>query len=227
MAMIVLVEDDQAIRATVARFLAGEGHDVEAAGTALAGLELIVGRAPHLVLLDLGLPDLDGSELLKMIRAVSTVPVIVITARDGEADLVRHLDQGADDYLVKPFTTTHLGARVRAVLRRSAEGPEARRLAVGGLTVDVPAREAALDGVALDLSPKEFDLLLLLVRRSGEVVSKREMLAEVWREPYGGSERTVDVHLSWLRRKLGESAARPRYLRTVFGVGVKLVDPGT
>jgi DNA-binding response OmpR family regulator len=225
MPRIVVVEDDHAIRSTVARFLAEQGYDVDSSASAMSGLEKIVKEAPDLVLLDLGLPDLDGTELLRMIRSVSAVPVIVITARGGDAEVVRHLDQGADDYLVKPFTTAQLGARIRAVLRRSAEGQEPERIVVGGLIVDVPAREATLDGMAMDLSPKEFDLLVMLARRVGEVVSKREMLAEVWREPYGGGERTVDVHLSWLRRKLGETAAAPRYLRTVFGVGVKLVEP--
>ena len=225
MASIVLVEDDQHIRSAVARVLADLGHSVESSGKALDGLELIVARHPDLVLLDLGLPDLDGSELLKMIRAVDTVPVIVITARADDDEVVRTLDAGADDYLVKPFTTAQLAARVRALLRRAGDTPDREIHTVGPLVIDVPAREAALDGAALDLSPKEFDLLLLLARRAGEVVSKREMLAEVWREPYGGSERTVDVHLSWLRRKLGESAAEPRLLHTVFGVGVKLVDP--
>ncbi len=227
MSAVVVVEDDLHIRQAVARVLADMGHDVVSAGAALAGLEAVVQRRPDLVLLDLGLPDLDGTELLKMIRAVSTVPVIVITARRDDAEVVRTLDSGADDYLVKPFTTAQLGARVRAVLRRRGETPEREAVRVGGLEIDPPGRRAALDGAALDLSPKEFDLLLYLARRAGEVVTKREMLAEVWREPYGGSERTVDVHLSWLRRKMGESAAAPRYLQTVFGVGIRLTDPSS
>jgi DNA-binding response OmpR family regulator len=227
MAAVVVVEDDLHIRQAVARVLADMGHDVVSAGAALAGLEAVVQRRPDLVLLDLGLPDLDGTELLKMIRAVSTVPVIVITARSDDADVVRTLDSGADDYLVKPFTTAQLGARVRAVLRRRGETPERLAVRVGGLEIDPLARLATLDGAGLDLSPKEFDLLLYLARRAGEVVTKREMLAEVWREPYGGSERTVDVHLSWLRRKMGESASTPRYLQTVFGVGIRLADPSS
>ncbi len=227
MSAVVIVEDDLHIRQAVARVLADMGHDVVSTGAALAGLEAVVQRRPDLVLLDLGLPDLDGTELLKMIRAVSTVPVIVITARSDDAEVVRTLDSGADDYLVKPFTTAQLGARVRAVLRRHGETPEREAVRVGGLEIDPPARRAAVDGAALDLSPKEFDLLLYLARRAGEVVTKREMLAEVWREPYGGSERTVDVHLSWLRRKMGESAAAPRYLQTVFGVGIRLADPSS
>jgi DNA-binding response OmpR family regulator len=226
MATIVVVEDDQHIRQAVTRVLADLGHDVAAGRTAMEGLDLVVQRGADLVVLDLGLPDLDGTELLRMIRAVSAVPVVVITARDHEPEIVRTLDAGADDYVVKPFTTGQLAARVRAVLRRSAgDTGERERIVVGGLEIDVPGRTATLDGRELDLSPKEFELLLLLARRAGEVVAKRDMLAEVWREPWGGGDRTVDVHLSWLRRKLGESAAEPRYLRTVHGVGIKLVDP--
>lgn len=225
MPAVVVVEDDLHIRQAVTRVLADMGHDVVSAGSALTGLEAVVRQRPDLVLLDLGLPDLDGTELLKMIRAVSAVPVIVITARSEDAAVVRTLDSGADDYLVKPFTTAQLGARVRAVLRRRSEAPARQSVRVGGLEIDPPARIATLDGAALDLSPKEFDLLLYLARRAGEVVTKREMLAEVWREPYGGSERTVDVHLSWLRRKMGESAAASRYLQTVFGVGIRLAEP--
>jgi len=224
-ASVVVVEDDLHIRQAVARVLADMGHDATSSGTALGGLEAIVQGRPDLVLLDLGLPDLDGSELLKMIRAVSKVPVIIITARSEDAEVVRTLDSGADDYLVKPFTTAQLGARVRAVLRRVGEAPTRDPVRVGDLEIDAPARTASLEGRPLELSPKEFDLLLYLARRAGEVVTKREMLAEVWREPYGGSERTVDVHLSWLRRKMGERASEPRYLHTVFGVGIRLVAP--
>lgn len=224
MARIVLIEDDVEIRRLVASALSGSGHDVESASAAMAGLELAVKSRPDVVLLDLGLPDLDGSELLRMIRAISDVPVIVITARGADEIVVKTLDAGADDYLVKPFSVAQLEARVRAVLRRG-ETATTQPLRVGGIEVDVAAREARLEGTPLDLSPKEFDLLRALVESAGQVLSKRELLAEVWREPYGGSERTIDVHLSWLRRKLGESAREPRYLHTVHGVGVKLVDP--
>ncbi|MDH4117505.1 MAG: response regulator transcription factor, partial [Acidimicrobiia bacterium] len=134
-------------------------------------------------------------------------------------------DAGADDYLVKPFSVEQLQARVRAVLRRFGTAAGSDTLVVGELVIDTAARDVTLAGALLDLSPKEFDLLRLLAERKGEVVSKREMLAEVWRQPYGGGDRTVDVHLSWLRKKLGETATEPRYLRTVHGVGVKLVAP--
>jgi DNA-binding response OmpR family regulator len=225
MARIVLVEDDVEIRRLVADALAAQGHDVESAAAALEGLELAVKGKPDLVVMDLGLPDLDGTELLRMIRAVSEVPVIVITARGADDVVVRTLDSGADDYLIKPFSVAQLEARVRALLRRGSGGGTDETVQVGDLRIDAAAREATLDGRALDLSPKEFDLLRVLAERAGEVVSKRALMAEVWREPYGGAERTVDVHLSWLRNKLGETAQDPRYLRTVHGVGVKLVDP--
>jgi DNA-binding response OmpR family regulator len=225
MASIVIVEDDVRIRELVARVLARSGHDVTSESTAMRGLETVVANRPDLVLLDLGLPDLDGAELLKMIRAVSGVPVIVITARSDDRDVIGALDTGADDYLVKPFSVDQLEARVRAVLRRTADGTGEEPIRVDGLHIDPAARSATLDGETLELSPKEFDLLCYLARRPGVVVPKRELLAEVWREPYGGSEKTIDVHLSWLRRKLGENAADPVYLHTVRGVGVKLVGP--
>ncbi len=198
---------------------------MESADRAMEGLQLAVKGSPELILMDLGLPDLDGGELLRMIRAVSQVPVIVITARDEDHNIVETLDAGADDYLVKPFSVAQLEARVRAILRRSAGDQVADILEVGELRINVAAREASLHDERLDLSPKEFDLLRVLAERTGEVVSKRELLAEVWREPYGGSDRTIDVHLSWLRNKLGESAQQPRYIQTVHGVGVKLVAP--
>ncbi len=225
MASVVIIEDEQRIRELVARVLADRGHDVESTATAMEGLQAVVRVSPELVILDMGLPDLDGTELLKMIRAVSAVPIIVATARSEDRDVIRTLDAGADDYLIKPFSVDQLEARVRAVLRRSGTEGRDGPLMVGDLAIDVAAREARLEGTPIDLSPKEFDVLRFLAERTGEVVSKRELLAEVWRQPYGGSEKTVDVHISWLRKKLGESAAESRYLQTVFGVGVKLVNP--
>ena len=227
MAQIVLIEDDVEIRRLVADALASQGHDVESAAVALEGLQLTVKGNPDLVVMDLGLPDLDGSELLKMIRAVSQVPIIVITARGADEVAIRTLDAGADDYLVKPFSVAQLEARVRALLRRGFAPESGEVIRIGDLSIDPASREAKLDGNNLNLSPKEFDLLRVLAERAGEVVSKRALMAEVWREPYGGAERTVDVHLSWLRNKLGETAQDPRYLRTVHGVGVKLVYPTT
>jgi len=223
---LLLIEDDLAIRTTLLRALRDRGHAVGAEGTAMAGLQTALAERPDLVVLDLGLPDLDGLELLRMLRAVSPVPVIVATARDDESEIVKALDAGADDYVVKPFTAAQLEARIRAVLRRGGPGRDQPEVVVvGGLRIDVAARQVALDGAALDLTPREFDLLVHLAGRVGQVVSKRELLTEVWQVPYGGADKTVDVHLSWLRRKLGETAQDPRYLHTVRRVGVRLVDP--
>ncbi|MGY1630590.1 response regulator transcription factor [Geodermatophilus sp. SYSU D01186] len=226
MAQLLVVEDDERIRTALIRALRERGHAVSSAGTALAGLQLAVEERPDLVVLDLGLPDLDGGELLRMLRAVSAVPVIVATARDDDGSVVAALDAGADDYVVKPFSAGQLEARIRAVLRRASgveSGPEP--VTVGDLTVDPRSRRVTHAGAPVDLSPKEFDLLAYLAARPGTVVSKRELLTEVWQLPYGGSDKTVDVHLSWLRRKLGESAAEPRLLQTVRGVGVRLTEP--
>ena len=220
-----MVEDDAGIRSAVIRALTERGHAVASAGDAMSGLRHAVEDRPDLVVLDLGLPDLDGADLLRMLRAVSQVPVIVATARDDDAMVVRALNAGADDYLVKPFSADQLDARIRAVLRRTAAVDVDPSLTVGGLTIDPRTREVAVDGTALELSPREFDLLAYLAARPGQVVSKRELLAEVWQQPYGGAEKTVDVHLSWLRRKLGETAQEPRFLVTVRGVGIKLVEP--
>jgi DNA-binding response OmpR family regulator len=222
---LLLVEDDPGIRTALVRALSERGHGVRTAATGMAGWQDADDNRPDLVVLDLGLPDLDGCTLLQMLRAVSKVPVIVATARDDEQEVVRALDAGADDYVVKPFSADQLDARIRAVLRRGSTAESAGPLTVGGLVVDQRSREATLDGQPLELSRLEFDLLAHLASKAGEVVSKRELLADVWHQPYGGADKTVDVHLSWLRRKLGETAGEPRYLISVRGVGVKLVDP--
>ncbi|UWE08307.1 response regulator transcription factor [Actinacidiphila bryophytorum] len=228
MASVLVVEDDQFVRSALIRHLTDASHTVRSVGTALEALREVAQVGFDVVILDLGLPDLDGSEALKMLRGLSDVPVIVATARDDEAEIVRLLNAGADDYLVKPFSVEHLSARLAAVLRRSRSRSAAPSvdavIAVGGLTIDVRRRLAVLDGVALDLTRREFDLLSFLAARPGVVVARRELLAEVWQQSYG-DDQTIDVHLSWLRRKLGETAARPRYLHTLRGVGVKLEPP--
>lgn len=191
----------------------------------MAGLQSTIDNDPDVVVLDLGLPDVDGSDVLRMIRGVSQVPVIIATARDDDDEIVRLLDAGADEYVVKPYSGAELEARVRALLRRSAVAGPSNTLVVGGLTVELRSRTVELDGVSVALNRKEFDLLAFLAGRVGEVVSRQELYAEVWRQPYGGADKTIDVHVSWLRRKLGETAADPRFLHTVRGVGIKLVDP--
>ncbi len=225
MTTVAVVEDDAYIRDAVSKGLTERGHVVLGASSGLDGLAEIVDQRPDVVVLDLGLPDIDGLELLRMLRAVSAVPVIVATARDDEQEIIRTLDAGADEYVVKPYSVAQLEARIRAVLRRVKGVDADAPVQIGALTVDIRRRVATVDGTAMDLSRKEFELLWHLASRQGEVVSKRELLAAVWRQPYGGPEKTIDVHLSWLRSKLGESAKEPRYLRSVRGVGVMLVDP--
>jgi DNA-binding response OmpR family regulator len=224
MAKVLIVEDDDRVRIPLVHSLTTRGHAVIEATSGLPALQSVVDEAPEVVLLDLGLPDIDGADLLKMLRAVSSVPVIIGTARDDEREIVRLLDAGADDYIVKPFSAEQVDARIRALLRRTAS-PEPSQVEIGELVIDAGARTASLAGEPLELSRKEFDLLLYLARHCGSVVTKRELLAEIWEQPYGGVEKTVDTHLSWLRAKLGESASAPRYLHTVRGVGVKLLVP--
>ncbi|GAB2822670.1 response regulator transcription factor [Streptomyces daliensis] len=231
MASVLVVEDDQFVRSALIRHLTEASHTVRSVGTALEALREVAHVGFDVVILDLGLPDLDGAEALKMLRGITDVPVIIATARDDETEIVRLLNDGADDYLVKPFSVEHLSARMAAVLRRSRGGAgapgavgEDRVIRVGGLAIDPLRRQAELDGALLDLTRREFDLLAFLAGRPGVVVARRELLAEVWQQSYG-DDQTIDVHLSWLRRKLGETAASPRYLHTLRGVGVKLEPP--
>jgi len=227
-AQLLVVEDDAAIRGALIRALTERGHAVTSQPSAMTALQHVLDSPPDLILLDLGLPDLGGYEALRMMRAITSVPVVVVTARDDEAEIIRVLDAGADDYVVKPFGAGQIDARIRAVLRRAAGGTgpgAAGPIEVGGLRLDPDAHEAILDGALLDLSRREFDLLHYLAQRAGQVVTRRDLLTNVWRLPYGGADKTVDVHVSWLRRKLGETAQQPRYLHTVRGVGIKLSPP--
>ncbi|MEV2252101.1 response regulator transcription factor [Streptomyces sp. NPDC050147] len=226
MAHLLVVEDDPQLRGALVRALRDKGHAVATAPSGMAGLDAAVTHRPDLVVLDLGLPDVDGAQVLRMLRAVSDVPVIVATARDDEPEMVAILEDGADDYIVKPFGAAQLDARIKAVLRRlGATDVTEEPLRVGGLAIDPASRDVTLDARPLDLTPREFDLLTYLAHRPGQVISRRELLAEVWQQPLGGADKTVDVHLSWLRRKLGETAQAPRYLHTVRTVGIKLTPP--
>ena len=224
MARVLIIEDDPSVRSAIAADLTQRAHAVRTAGTALDGIREVSQHAPEVIVLDLGLPDLDGEQALKMMRAVTTTPVIVATARHEEALIIRLLNAGADDYLVKPFSCEHLAARISAQLRRAGAGSATSVISAGGLRIDLARREALLDGTPVELSRREFDLLAYLAARPGVVVSRQQLLTEVWHQSYG-DDQTIDVHVSWLRRKLGETAARPRYLRTVRGIGVMLDPP--
>lgn len=227
MPLVLIVEDDPIIRDALSDALSAAGHTVRAVDSALAGLRVVRQEPPDLMILDLGLPDLDGADALRMIRTISDVPVIVATARRGELEAIKLLNAGADDYLTKPFSAAHVLARVSAVLRR-ARGPQPKTVTVieiGPLCLDEGSRTATLEGEPLTLTRKEYDVLAYLAARPGRVVTRKELFTEVWQQPFVGADQTLDVHLSWLRRKLGESAAQPRLLRTVRGVGVMLVPP--
>lgn len=221
MTRLLLVEDDDAIADPLIEGLGREGFDVDRVGTGTAAL-----RAPaaDLVLLDLGLPDLDGREVCRRLRTVSRTPIIVVTARDDEIDQVMLLELGADDYVVKPFRFRELVARIRAVLRRAelpAGDPGERAARVGELIVDRRRRRAWLGERELTLTPKEFDLLALLAGQPGAVCTREEILAEVWDPNWWGPTKTLDVHIGALRRKLGD----PRWISTVRGVGYRLEQP--
>jgi two-component system, OmpR family, response regulator RegX3 len=223
---ILLVEDESSITEPLAEALGREGFDTEVAATAAQALEL-ARRDPDLVLLDVMLPDGSGLDVCRELRRASQVPIIMLTARGEEADRVVGLELGADDYVVKPFSAREVVARIRAVLRRT-EAPEQvdeRPLEVADVRVDPARREVTLRGEALDLSRKEFELLHLLVRNAGSVVTRERLIDEVWDPHWFGSTKTLDVHVSGLRRKLGDDSAHPRYLHTVRGVGFRFSSP--
>jgi DNA-binding response OmpR family regulator len=223
---VLLVEDDPSVQAALIRALSDKGFTVSPCGTALQALRYVADHEPDIVVLDLGLPDLDGSAVLPLLRSTTDAPVVVVTARRNEGSIVALLNAGADDYVVKPFSSEQLVARMSAVLRRARPAADADTvMVVGGLYVNRAERVASLDGRVLDLTRLEFDMLAYLACRAGKVVTRRELIRDVWRRQLSGADRTVDVHVSWLRRKLGETATRPRYLHTVRRVGWKLAAP--
>jgi len=200
---------------------------VRPVGRAAEALQSVTEDRPDLVILDLGLPDIDGADALRMMRSVSEVPVIVATARRAESDIITLLSAGADDYVTKPFSAGHILARIAAVLRRTrvAADTSPNTVTVGDLVIQPRQRRATLHGKPLQLTRREFDVLTYLAERVGQVISRRELLTEVWNQTRIGEEQTIDVHISWLRRKLGETAAAPCFLHTVRGVGVMMVEP--
>tara|TARA_B100000131_G_C17890033_1_gene521924 strand:- start:14 stop:697 length:684 start_codon:yes stop_codon:yes gene_type:complete len=225
MAKILLIEDDQRIRELVCEHLASEGHSVSSESTGMQGLQKATNESPDLIVLDLGLPDLKGIDLLKMLRSVNNIPVLVLTAREEEDVVLSAFDGGADDYVVKPVSGPQLSARINALLRRS-DTSKTEKIIVGGLEIELGPRLATIDGKSMDLTAKEFDILVYLASRHGTVVSKEELHAAVWKTPGGSEGRTIDVHISTLRKKLGEkSGDEKRYLHTSIGAGVKLESP--
>ena len=218
MARLLLAEDDEGIREPLARALEREGYTVDAVADGAAAARLGVEQDYALLVLDIGLPGIDGLEVCRRARREHpTLPILLLTAQDGELDTVAGLDAGADDYVTKPFRLAELLARVRAQVRRSS--PDVLR--AGGVSIDSGARRAAIDDEELDLTPKEFELLELLVRNAGLVVPRERIMDEVWDENWFGSTKTLDMHVSSLRRKLGDDAAAPTRITTVRGVGLR------
>jgi two-component system response regulator RegX3 len=224
---ILLVEDEESITTPLAEALEREGFATRVARTAAEATELGRTIRPDLVLLDLMLPDGSGFDVCRELRAHSPVPIIILSARGEEADRVVGLELGADDYVVKPFSAREVVARIRAVLRRAGapQSPGDGPIEIGAVRLDPARRSVALGGEALELSRKEFDLLALLMREAGTVVQRERLLDEVWDVNWFGSTKTLDVHVSGLRKKLRDDPAQPRYLHTVRGVGFRFVAP--
>jgi two-component system, OmpR family, response regulator RegX3 len=224
---ILLIEDEESISEPLERALGREGFDVAVAATAAEGRERFRDDRPDLVLLDVMLPDGDGRDILREIRDVSRTPVVMLTARGEELERVLGLELGADDYVTKPFSSAELAARVRAVLRR-AEAPaadaETAVLEAGEVRMELERHEASLDGTPLELTVKEYELLRMLLEHAGRVVTREQLIREVWDTSWFGSTKTLDVHVSALRRKLGDDPASPRYIRTVRGVGFRFAS---
>ena len=225
MANILVIEDDQRIRELVCEHLARDGHSASSEANGLDGLRSLTADEPDALVLDLGLPDLDGIDLLRMVRSVAELPVLVLTAREDEATILAAFAEGADDYVVKPISGPQLSARMAALLRRgSADAVDP--ITVGDLEILLGPRQVKFGDTMLELTAKEFDMLAYLAARHGTVVSKEDLHAAVWKAPAGTEGRTVDVHLSNLRKKLGKTAtSEVRYLHTVIGAGVRLQAP--
>jgi DNA-binding response OmpR family regulator len=221
MTRVLLAEDDPAIAEPLARALGREGYDVVVQGTGQGAIDNV--PSADLLILDLGLPDMDGLDVARWVRSRGlTTPVLVLTARADEVDLVVGLDAGADDYVTKPFRLAELLARVRALLRRAqTEGADEEELTAKDVRMDLAAHRAFQGERELHLTAKEFELLRVLVREAGSVVSREQLMREVWDSDPSGSTKTLDMHVSWLRRKLGDDANDPRYITTVRGMGFR------
>ncbi|MDR0505122.1 MAG: response regulator transcription factor [Bifidobacteriaceae bacterium] len=221
MTRIILAEDDTAIAEPLSRALSREGYQVIVHGTGQGACDTVADG--DLVILDLGLPDMDGLDVARSIRSRElAVPILILTARADEVDTVVGLDAGADDYVTKPFRLAELLARVRALLRRTGTENSEDELAVQDLQIDIGARRAFVGQRELHLTAREFDLLRVLARSAGQVVNREILMREVWGTDPSGSTKTLDMHVSWLRRKLGDDPNSPRYIATVRGLGFRL-----
>jgi len=222
MKRILIVDDEEMIVRTVKAYLDRDGFKTYTAFDGEAALQAFTEKGPDLIILDLMLPKLSGIEVTRAIRAKSSVPIIMLTAKAAEADRVVGLELGADDYVVKPFSPRELVARVRAVLRRyEGEGSEVERIVAGGLEIDLKTRELKVDGRNVDLTPTEFDLLAYLARHPGQVFTRLQLLREVQGYTYDSFARTIDTHVKNLRRKIESDPKSPRYILTVHGVGYR------
>jgi DNA-binding response OmpR family regulator len=218
---ILVVDDEPNIADLVDLYLAREGYRVLQAATGASGLEAVNTHRPRLVVLDVGLPDMDGLEVCKRLRQTSQIPVIFLTARDGEVDRVLGLELGGDDYLTKPFSPAELVARVKAVLRRTDGGPAPEVVQAGAATIDTGRREVRVRDEPVELTTKEFDLLRYLAERPGLALSRQQILDGVWGYDWFGDARTVDVHIAQVRKKVGDAVT----ITTVRGVGYRLEAP--
>jgi two-component system response regulator RegX3 len=219
-----MVEDEQSITDPLSEALAREGFDTQVAATAAAALAAAARVEPDLVLLDVMLPDGSGYDVCRQLRADSAVPIIMLTARGEETDRIVGLELGADDYIVKPFSAREVVARIRAVLRRAGDQASAQDnspIELGALRLERARRTAVLDGEELELTRKEYELLELLMSEAGSVITRERLIDEVWDVNWFGSTKTLDVHVSGLRRKLGDSSSSPRFIHTVRGVGFR------
>jgi len=214
---ILVVDDEPQITRVLRTSLSSQGYDIRVANDGETALEIMKDWAPDLVITDLSMPNMDGLELCRRLRPKIQVPIIVLSVRGEERAKVQALDAGADDYVTKPFRLAELLARVRALLRRgTAEGSAAL-----GVRIDPDARRAWHGDAELELTTKEFDLLWILLREAGKVVTREQIMREVWDAKWWTSTKTLDMHISWLRRKLGDDAQSPRYITTVRGVGFR------
>lgn len=230
MARVLVVDDEATLVDTIRYNLRREGYDVQVASDGNEALKLARAVAPDLVVLDLMLPGIDGLEVCRQLRRDSTVPILMLTAKDDEVDKIVGLEVGADDYMTKPFSMRELLARVRAMLRRSRMTQEtaategAQSVRSGDLEADPLQRKVLLGDRSLQLKPKEFDLLVYLMQQRGRVLTRDQLLEKVWGYTFGGDTRTVDVHIRWLREKIEEEPGTPRRLETVRGVGYRFVS---